>query len=73
MKKYILIILFVVNSYSLFSQQTPADSQTQSILIYNAYIHVGNGDVIENGSIGFKNGVIDFVGSKADISNYQKR
>lgn len=72
MKKYILIILFVVTSYSLFSQQTPADSQTQSILIYNAYIHVGNGDVIENGSIGFKNGVIDFVGSKADISNYQK-
>jgi imidazolonepropionase-like amidohydrolase len=72
MKKYILIILFVVTSYSLFSQQTPADSQTQSILIYNAYIHVGNGDVIENGSIGFKNGVIDFVGSKADINNYQK-
>jgi len=72
MKKYILIILFVVTSYSLFSQQTPADSQTQSILIYNAYIHVGNGDVIENGSVGFKNGVIDFVGSKADINNYQK-
>ncbi|MDC0472170.1 amidohydrolase family protein [Flavobacteriaceae bacterium] len=72
MKKYILIILFVVTSYSLFSQQTPADSQTQSILIYNAYIHVGNGDIIENGSIGFKNGVIDFVGSKADINNYQK-
>ena len=72
MKKYILIILFVVTSYSLFSQQTPADSQTQSILIYNAYIHVGNGDVIENGSIGFKNGVIDFVGSRADINNYQK-
>jgi len=72
MKKYILIILFVVTSYSLFSQQTPADSQTQSILIYNAYIHVGNGDVIENGSIGFKNGVIDFVGSKANMDNYQK-
>ena len=72
MKKHILILLFIGFNCSLFSQQTPADSQTQSILIYNAYIHVGNGDVIENGSIGFKNGVIDFVGSKADINNYQK-
>lgn len=72
MKKYILIILLVGTSYSLFSQQTPADSQTQSILIYNAHIHVGNGDVIENGSIGFKNGIIDFVGSKVNMDNYQK-
>ena len=72
MKKHILILLFIGFNCSLFSQQTPADSQTQSILIYNAHIHVGNGEVIENGSIGFKNGKIDFVGSKANMDNYQK-
>ena len=72
MKKYILILLFVGTSYSLFSQQTPADLQSQSIVIYNAHIHIGNGDIIENGSIGFKNGIIDYVGSKADMDNYQK-
>ena len=47
MKKYILILLFVGTSYSLFSQQTPADLQSQSIVIYNAHIHIGNGDIIE--------------------------
>ena len=52
MKKHILILLFIGFNCSLFSQQTPADSQTQSILIYNAHIHIGNGEVIENGSIG---------------------
>jgi len=72
MKKHILILLFIGFNCSLFSQQTPADSQTQSILIYNAHIHIGNGEVIENGSIGFKNGKIDFVGSKANMDNYQK-
>jgi imidazolonepropionase-like amidohydrolase len=72
MKKYILILLFVGTSYSLFSQQTPADLQSQSIVIYNAHIHIGNGDIIENGSIGFKNGIIDYVGSKADMDNYQE-
>ena len=72
MKKYILILLFVGTSYSLFSQQTPADLQSQSIVIYNAHIHIGNGDIIKNGSIGFKNGIIDYVGSKADMDNYQE-
>ena len=72
MKKYILILLFVGTSYSLFSQQTPADLQSQSIVIYNAHIHIGNGDIIKNGSIGFKNGIIDYVGLKADMDNYQE-
>jgi imidazolonepropionase-like amidohydrolase len=43
-------------------------SIAQSKLITNVTIHHGNGEVTENGSIGFdKNGIIDFVGNKATM------
>jgi imidazolonepropionase-like amidohydrolase len=60
--KYIQIfiaILFV--STSLWSQQTPATKQKKSVLIMNAVAHIGNGQVIENSAIGFKNGKITMV------------
>ncbi len=60
--KYIQIfiaILFV--STSLWSQQTPAVKQIKSVLIMNAVAHIGNGEVIENSAIGFKNGKITMV------------
>ncbi|NJC28357.1 amidohydrolase family protein [Neolewinella antarctica] len=41
---------------------TPAPEQSQPILITNATIHVGNGTVIENGSILFEDGRITQVG-----------
>lgn len=47
-----------------FSQRpTPAPAQQKSILITGATLHLGNGAVVENGSIGFRGGKIDFVGS----------
>lgn len=42
-------------------QYAPAPVQTQSILIFNATAHLGNGEVIENAAVGFKNGKIEMV------------
>ncbi len=42
---------------------SPAKAQTQSIAIVGATIHVGNGQVIENGYITFNKGKITGVGS----------
>jgi imidazolonepropionase-like amidohydrolase len=49
-----------------FSQEipTPAPKQTEKISIIGATIHVGNGQVIENGSIVFENGKITQVYSE---------
>jgi len=46
-----------------FAQQTPADKQTEAISIIGATIHVGDGTVIENGTIVFENGKIQAVGT----------
>lgn len=45
-----------------FSQNPyPAPQQTRSILILNGTAHLGNGKVIENSAIGFRNGKLDLV------------
>ena len=47
--------------------QTPATPQTKSILLVGAKAHLGNGKVIPNAAIGFRNGKIDMVLSSIDI------
>lgn len=46
---------------------TPAPEQKKSILLRNATIHTGRSMVIENGAIGFANGLINFVGKTIDL------
>lgn len=41
--------------------QTPAKKQTKSVLILNATAHLGNGQIIENSAIGFKDGKLILV------------
>lgn len=41
---------------------TPAPPQTRSILITGGTVHVGDGRVIDEGAVGFRNGRIDYVG-----------
>jgi imidazolonepropionase-like amidohydrolase len=48
-----------------FAQQTPADKETEPISITGATIHVGNGSVIENGTVVFENGKIQAVGNSS--------
>jgi imidazolonepropionase-like amidohydrolase len=59
---YIYSILMLCCTVS-FAQQTPADKQTEAITIKGATIHVGNGTVIENGTVVFDNGKIQAVGN----------
>jgi imidazolonepropionase-like amidohydrolase len=48
-----LIFIFLIGQISA--------QETQSILLLNGYLHIGNGEVIESGLVGVKNGKIDLV------------
>ena len=64
MKKIFLSILSLCFLLAVRAQETvsPAPPESQPILITNATVHVGNGQVIENGSILIKDGKIAAVG-----------
>jgi len=73
MKKIIyLISLFCLNIVAT-AQQTPAPSQSESILIQGATLHIGDGTIIENGSLGIEAGRIVEVGPSSDIKNNYAR
>ncbi len=59
-KIYILLLAFGL-SINTNAQQKPALSQSKSILILNATAHLGNGEVIQNSAIGFKDGKLTLV------------
>lgn len=61
MKKIYILALLLVVSIHTKAQQTPAKKQTKSVLILNATAHLGNGEIIENSAIGFKDGKITLV------------
>ncbi len=69
--KNILTILFSIIIVKGFSQANvlPASAQTQAIALTHATIHVGDGNVIEDGTIIFSNGKITAVGKSVDVSN----
>lgn len=75
MKKIsILTTLALIFTVTARAQQTPAPSQSESILIVNATAHLGTGDVLNNSAIGFRDGKFDYVGfSRAvDRSQYDR-
>jgi len=53
--------LFFNAAFILAQNPTSAPKQTKSILITGLTIHVGNGTVIENAMLGFKDGKIDLA------------
>jgi imidazolonepropionase-like amidohydrolase len=61
MKNIFILLLVFCLSISTRAQQTPAPKQSKSILILNGTAHIGNGTVIENSAIGFKDGKITLV------------
>jgi imidazolonepropionase-like amidohydrolase len=61
MRKIYILVLLLSLSVSTKAQQTPANKQSKSILILNATAHLGNGQIIENSAIGFKDGKITLV------------
>lgn len=56
-----ILVLVMLCSSIVFAQQTPAPKQTKEIAIVGATAHIGNGDVIENSLIVFKDGVLTTV------------
>jgi imidazolonepropionase-like amidohydrolase len=74
MKNLYIIALFLSLTTNLIAQKKPADKQTKSVLIMNGTAHLGNGKVIENSVIGFKNGKIQLVTDatlvKIDLTSY---
>ncbi len=71
MKNYILLLVLSLST-TLIAQQTPADIQQQSLLITNAVVHTGTGTVLENGAVGFDNGIITYVGSANVAPAFEK-
>ncbi|MBL4707361.1 MAG: amidohydrolase family protein, partial [Flavobacteriales bacterium] len=59
----LLCCLFAFNA----SAQTPAKLQAKSILLLEATAHLGNGKVIPNAAVGFRNGKIDMVLASIDF------
>ena len=63
---YKLLLLFFA-SVQINAQQIPAAKQTKSVLILNATAHLGNGQVIQNSAIGFKDGKLTLVADATTI------
>lgn len=60
-KIYIILVVFFGLISNSNGQHIPANKQTKSILILNGFAHLGNGKVIENSAIGFKDGKIVLI------------
>lgn len=60
-KNIYIAVLALSISLLTNAQQTPASKQSKSILILNAKAHIGNGKIIENSALGFKDGKITMV------------
>ncbi|MCA6364640.1 MAG: amidohydrolase family protein [Bacteroidetes bacterium] len=52
---------------ALAQKPVPGKPQTKSILLMNGVAHIGNGTVIENSVIGFRNGKIELVGDARTV------
>ena len=63
---YKLLLVFCA-SVQINAQQIPAPKQTKSVLILNATAHLGNGTVIQNSAIGFKDGKLTLVADASTI------
>lgn len=66
-KNIYIMLLAVCASVQIKAQQIPAPKQTKSVLILNATAHLGNGTVIQNSAIGFKDGKITLVADATTI------
>lgn len=65
MNKYFSIALISIitfaNAFAQSDVPAPAPKQSQSIYLTHATIHIGNGKVLQNATIGFENGKIIFL------------
>jgi imidazolonepropionase-like amidohydrolase len=62
MKKIVYIITTLLSIYAIGQTPVPAKKQSKSILLRNGIVHIGNGEVIPNAYLGFKDGKIILIG-----------
>jgi len=74
MKKYFFLIIAVLVASGIKAQDDvyPAGPQQVVFYISNATIHVGNGQVINNGTIKINNGKIEQVGPNVSVTAGEK-
>jgi imidazolonepropionase-like amidohydrolase len=77
MKSFFYVLIFVSFYGMAYGQNpSPAKDQDKPILISNATIHIGNGQVISNGAVAFNKGKIVAVGGVSklgiDVAGYDK-
>lgn len=60
-------LLMASTTFVAAQRPAPAPPQTRSILVTGGTVHVGDGRVIDNGAVGFRDGRIDFVGSRYGV------
>ena len=61
---YISVLTFLLSKATIAQDDIyPAAKQSKKTAITNATVHVGNGNVIENGTVVFDNGKITYAGS----------
>ena len=65
--KHILSILVLLLSGVIISQNIDAINKKHSILLLNGIAHIGNGTVIQNSAVGFKDGKIILVADATTI------
>ncbi|QRR01648.1 amidohydrolase family protein [Dyadobacter sandarakinus] len=63
-----LACTLLISGSILAQNPAPATSQVKPVILTGATIHVGNGQVIQNGSIAFEKGVITQVGPAGSIT-----
>jgi imidazolonepropionase-like amidohydrolase len=64
MKTYIASITALLFGATVtWAQQTPAPSQSETISITGATLHLGNGEVVQNGTVTFTDGTITAIGA----------
>jgi imidazolonepropionase-like amidohydrolase len=70
MKKIFFYISCLLITTNVIAQETmsPAPAQKETIALTNATVHVGNGQVINNATVVFKNGKITEVGTNASTA-----
>lgn len=74
MRYVIFLLVLGISSVIPAQTPTPAPPQKKSMLLMGGYAHVGNGQVIENSVIGFRNGKFDLVAdattARVDVRSY---
>ncbi len=68
---WVLTFAFCLFNFAFSQNPVPAPSQTKSILLMNGVAHIGNGKVIENSAIGFKDGKLILVADATVIKIQQ--